>query len=175
MLLFRPPVATLTAAQIVAVEWAMGWSSGLSVVASALVIGYISIKLVLQRVRRRPLITVAGYSSSDHLTTDFMMGTVQRSTLESGGDADVWLLLWFSELAVLGLMLADFGSALWYFLNLHVLGIGCNDALAFFGSVFEPASVFIATFITLSMFVLLRGSLTLQTRSSMKRTVRKRD
>jgi hypothetical protein len=55
-------------------------------------------------------------------------------------------------------------SALWYFLQLHVLNIGCNNVLAFFGTVFEPVSVLCVTGISVSMIVLVRGSLTLQTR-----------
>ncbi len=177
MQLFRPPVGMLTAEQIVAVEWAMGWSSGLSVVASFLVIAYVATKLFLQRFRRRPSVTVTGHPSSgseDYLTTDFMIGT-RKQTTGAAQDAEVWLLLWFSELSVLCLMVADLGSALWYFLQLHVLGVGCSDALAFFGTVFEPTSVLVVTAISLSMLVLLRGSLKLQTRSAMKKTVREHD
>ena len=76
-------------------------------------------------------------------------------------------------------------------LQLHVLSIECSTILAFFGTVFEPASVLSVTGISVSMLVLLRGSLTLQakekhlfgfvrfdgfpslqTRSSVKRTLR---
>lgn len=44
--------------------------------------------------------------------------------------------------------------------------------LAFFGTVFEPASVLGVTSISVSMTVLVRGSLTLQTRAGIKRKLR---
>lgn len=72
---------------------------------------------------------------------------------------------------MLSLSVADLGSGLWYFLQLKALHIPCNGAFAFFGTVFEPASVLCVTWISISMLVLLRKSLVLQTRKQMKHTL----
>lgn len=114
--LFRPPVGMLTASEITALEWGLGISSGLSVVCSFLVIAYIVTKFVLQHHRRRhPLhLSEAPHSGEIQrmMKSDFLAAS-SVSTSRSAHEADVWLLLWFSELVVLSLMAADLGSALW--------------------------------------------------------------
>jgi hypothetical protein len=150
-------------------------SAGLSVVGSAIIVGYILIKLVRVIRNRKKLLTfeennpVSG--NEGRMETDFLMANTVERSIGPAKDSNIWLLLWFSELMVLMLGLSDLGSALWYFLQLHVLHITCTPALAFFGTVFEPASVFIVTFISISLFVLLRNSLILQTKRSIKITV----
>ena len=172
----RPPVSMLTVDQVEMIEIGMGVSSGLSVVCSAAVVAYVLVKLWVQHRRRaggrtmNAVVTAASRSSGEFMATDFTKSVEVLETVGSAQDRD-WLLLWFSELAVLALMIASLGSALWYFLQLHVLGVSCNKALAFFGTIFEPASVLCVTFISMSMLILVVGSLSLQTRKSMKRTV----
>ena len=164
----RPPVNTLSLTQIERLEIGIGISSGLSIAGSLLIVGYIVIKLVRQyRARRNPVAVQTGLLLR-HQTDFYSLSDVEKSS-GPAREFDLWLLLWFSELLVLNLGLADLGSALWYFLQLRVLNITCNNALAFFGSIFEPASVLCVTLISLSLLLLLRNSLILQTRAQMQR------
>lgn len=82
-----------------------------------------------------------------------------------------WMFLWFSELMVLSLGISDFGSSLWYFLQLRVLGVPCSNFFAFLGFVFEPAGALLVTCVTISTLILLRKSLVLQTRRQMKNSL----
>ena len=91
------------------------------------------------------VVSASSRSSGEFMATDFTKSVEVLETVGSAQDRD-WLLLWFSELAVLALMIASLGSALWYFLQLHVLGVSCNKALAFFGTIFRAGQCFVCDF-----------------------------
>lgn len=118
--LFRPPVSMLSVDQIAALEWGMGFSSGISALCSLLVICYIVTKLVIQYRRRQSTVVQPLSADEQDLSRQMHSDFLSASSSEvssSAHVADVWLLLWFSELIVLCLMTADFCSALWYFLQ----------------------------------------------------------
>lgn len=108
---------------------------------------------------------------SENESAAFLREGQQATSKTYESDTQHWMFLWFSELMVLSLGVSDFGSSLWYFLQLHVLQVPCSNFFAFIGFVFEPAGALLVTSVTISTLVLLRKSLVLQTRRQMKNTL----
>lgn len=172
----RPPLGNLTETQISTLQWGIGVSSALSVVGSLCMVLYIAVRLVIffrrsgSRTTRAPM-SPRGRALSDSDPGEFARHAAEGITVTLETESQHWLLLWFSELLVLSLALADLGSSLWYLLQLRALGLPCTSLFAFLGFVFEPTSVLLVTFITASTLVLLRKSLVLQTRRQMRNTL----
>lgn len=77
-----------------------------------------------------------------------------------------------SELLVLTLVVADLGSALFYLLQVRLFNVPCGPGFAYAGLVFEHAAVWVLTYMTGSLLVIMQRSRSIQSYSRMRTTLR---